>query len=99
MERMHHVGEKLKDKERAIVVQFSFYKDQINIIRNCKTLKGTKISIFEDFSPETVQIHKEKWKEVLVANRKQSKISYLHIEVLFAWKGKYQHNRLSDFLS
>ena len=88
IERMHHVGEKLKDKERAIVVQFSFYKDQINIIRNCKTLKGTKISIFEDFSPETVQIHKEKWKEVLVANRKQSKISYLQYRSVICMEGK-----------
>ena len=88
IERVHHVGEKLKDKERGIVVQFSFYKDQINIIRNCKTLKGTKISIFEGFSPETVQIHKEKWKEVLVANRKQSKISYLQYRSVICMEGK-----------
>ena len=73
IERTHRVGEKSSDKERAIVVQFSFYKDKINILRNCKKLKGTKISIFEDFSQETMQICKEKLKEVL-ANRKQSKI-------------------------
>ena len=73
IERTHRVGEKSSDKERAIVVQFSFYKDKINILRNCKKLKGTKNSIFEDFSQETMQICKEKWKEVL-ANRNQSKI-------------------------
>ena len=76
IKRAHRVGEKSNDKERAIVVQFSFYKDKINILRNCKKLKGTKISIFEDFSQETMQIRKEKTKEVL-ANRKQGKISYL----------------------
>ena len=74
IERAHHIGEKLNEKERAIVVQFSFYKDKINILRNRKKLNGTKISIFEDFSQETIQICKEKWEEVL-ANRKQGKNS------------------------
>ena len=73
IETAHRVGEKLNDKERAIVVQFLFYKDKTNILRNCKKLKGTKFSIFEDFSKETMQIRKEKWKKVL-ANRKQGKI-------------------------
>ena len=76
IERAHCVGENSNDKERAIVVQFSFYKEKINILRNYKKLKGTKISIFEDFSQEAMQIRKEKWKEVL-ANRKQGKILYL----------------------
>ena len=49
IERAHRVGEKSNDKERAIVVQFSFYKDKINILRNCKKLNGTKISIFGVF--------------------------------------------------
>ena len=50
IERAHRVGEKFNDKDRAIVVQFSFYKDKIDILRNCKKLKGTKISKFKDFS-------------------------------------------------
>ena len=43
------------------LVQFSFYKDKVSILRNFKMLNWTKISMFEDFSQET--------KEVL-ANRK-----------------------------
>ena len=35
-ERAHRVGEKSNDKGRAIVVQFLFYKDKINILGNCK---------------------------------------------------------------
>ena len=57
-ERAHRVGEKLNDKERTKVVQFSFYKDKMNILRNCKKLKGTKIPIFEDFPQETMHIRK-----------------------------------------
>ena len=71
IERAHRVGEKSSNKERAIVVQFSLCKDKINILRNYTgtKLKGTKNSIFEDFPQETMQIRKEKWKEVL-ANKK-----------------------------
>ena len=87
IERAHRVGEKSKDKERAIAVQFSFYKDKINILRNCEKLKGTKISIFEDFSQETMQIRKEKWKEVL-ANRKQGKILYLQYGSVICKEGR-----------
>ena len=53
-------------------------------------LKETKISIFEYSFLETVQICKEKRKEVL-ANRTQIEISYL--------QGEQQHNQLFDFLS
>ena len=34
IEKAHHVGEKPNDKERLILVQFWFYKDKINIVRN-----------------------------------------------------------------
>ena len=87
IERAHRVGEKSNDKERAIVVQFSFYKKKINILRNCKKLKRTKISILEDFPQETMQIRKEKWKEVL-ANRKQGKISYLQYSSVLCKEGR-----------
>ena len=86
IERAHRVGEKSNDKERAIVVQFSFYKDKINILRTCKKSKGTKFSISEDFSQETMQIRKEKWKEVL-ANRKQGKISHLQYRSVICKEG------------
>ena len=39
IERAHRVGEKSNSKERAIVVQFSFYKDKTNFFRNCKKLE------------------------------------------------------------
>ena len=55
IERTHCVGEKPDDK-----IQFSFYKDEINSLKNCKKLKETKISIFEDFSQDTMQIRKGK---------------------------------------
>ena len=87
IERAHGIGEKSNDKERVIVVQSSFYKDKINILRNCKKLKGTKISISENFSKETMQIPKEKWKEVL-AKRKQDEILYLQYRSVICKEGR-----------
>ena len=65
IERAHRVGERKAGQERHIVSQFNSYKLKLDILRNCKKLKGTNISVFEDFSKETASIKKEKWKEVL----------------------------------
>ena len=54
IEKGHRVGEKSNGKERTIVVQFLFYKDKTNILRNCKKLEGTKTSIFKMFSQEVI---------------------------------------------
>ena len=87
IKRAYRASKKSNDKERAMVVQFLFYNDKVNILRNCKKLKGTKISIFEDFSQEAMHIRKEKWKEVL-ANRKGGKILYLQYRSVIFKEGQ-----------
>ena len=81
IERAHRVGEKKTGQERQIVVQFNSYKNKLDILRNCKKLKDTNFSIFDDFSKETARIRKEKWKEVL-KNRKDGKISHLQYKTV-----------------
>ena len=49
----------------------------MNILKNCRKLKNTKFTIFQDGSRETAAIHKEKRKEVL-ANREKGMISHLN---------------------
>ena len=44
----------LEKNRTVIAVQFSLCKGKINILRNCYKLKGAKISIFEDFSQDTM---------------------------------------------
>ena len=63
IERAHRVGEKKNGQERQIVVQFNSYKHKLDILRNCKKLKGTNFSVFEDFSKETAIIRKENGKK------------------------------------
>ena len=64
IERAHRVGEKKCGQERQIVVQFNSYKNKLDILRNCKKMKGTNFSVFENFSKGTASIRKEKLKEV-----------------------------------
>ena len=61
IERAHRTRKKNKNRWRPIVAQFPFYKDKMNILKNCKMLKNTRFSIFEDFCRETAVIRKEKW--------------------------------------
>ena len=41
IERSHQTGKKSKNKSRPIVAQFSFYKDKMNILKNCKKVEKT----------------------------------------------------------
>ena len=81
IERAHRVGEKKNGQERQTLVQFNSHKNTLDILRNCKKLKDTNFSLFEDFSKETASIRKETWKEVL-KNRKDGKISYLQYKTV-----------------
>ena len=81
IERAHGVGKKKRGQERQIAFQFKTYKNNLDISRNCKKLKGTNFSIFEYFSKESASIRMEKWKEVL-KNRKDGNISYLQYKTV-----------------
>ena len=53
----------------------------LDILRNCKKLKGTNFLAFEDFSKETASIRKKKWKEA-AKNQKGGQISYLQYKTI-----------------
>ena len=42
IERAHRTRKKNKIRQRPIVAQFSFYKDKMNIFKNCKNFKNEK---------------------------------------------------------
>ena len=69
IERAHQECEKKTGQEKQIFVQFNSYKKKLDILRNCKKLKGTNFSVFDNFSKETASIRKEKWKVVLKIKR------------------------------
>ena len=69
IERAHQECEKKTGQKKQIVDQFNSYKRKLDILRNCKKLKGTNFLVFDDFSKETASIRKEKWKVVLKIKR------------------------------
>ena len=64
VERAHRAGNREKNNKRTIVLKFASFKDKLKIISEARKLKGTNININEDYSKETLEIRKEKWKEV-----------------------------------
>ena len=65
IERAHQECEKKTGQKKQIVDQFNSYKKKLDILRNCKKLKVTNFSVFDDFSKETASIRKDERKEVL----------------------------------
>lgn len=46
---------------RPIIMRFYDYKEKIEVIKNCKKLKGTKISVSDDFSTPTLAKRQKLW--------------------------------------
>lgn len=53
-------GNKSTRKPRTIVVRFKSFREKTRILQNCRKLKRMQISIYDDYSKETVAIKKKK---------------------------------------
>ena len=88
VERAHRVGNKGKTDKRTIVLKLASFKDKLKIISEARKLKGTNISINEDYSKETLEIRKEKWKEVKELRKNGTYAILVYDKVVI--KGKYR---------
>ena len=88
LERAHRVGNKGKNNKRTIVLKLASFKDKLKIISEARKLKGTNISINEDYSKETLEIRKEKWKEVKELRKNGTYVILVYDKVVI--KGKYR---------
>ena len=61
IDRAHRLGRKKEDsvRPRPIIVRFSFFKDKELIIKNGRLFKGCQVTVSEDFSKITLDIHKQ----------------------------------------
>ena len=73
IDRAHRLGRKQPEsnKMRPIIVKFSYYKHKEFIIQNASKFRNSPINVSEDFSKETLQIHKQ-----LIGFGKHAKSSY-----------------------
>ena len=88
VERVHRVGNKEKNNKRTIVVKLASFQDKLKIISEARKLKGTNISINEDYFKET-EIRKEKWKEVEELRKNGTYAILVYDKVIT--KGKYRN--------
>ena len=88
VERAHRVGNKEKNNKRTIVVKVASFKDKLKINSEAWKLKGTIISINEDYSKEMLEIKKEKWKEAKELRNNDTYAILLYAKVVT--KGKYR---------
>lgn len=65
MERIHRIGRPGKNKIGPVIVRLYNYNEKISLFKNCAKLKGTGISISDDYSHETLQIRKRLWQSGL----------------------------------
>ena len=86
--RAHRVGNKEKNNKRTIVLKLGSCKDKLKLISAARKLKGTNISINEDYSKETLEIRKEKWKEVKELRENGTYAILVYGKVVI--KGKYR---------
>ena len=88
VEKAHRVDNKGKNNKRTIVLKLASFKDKLKIISEARKLKGTNISINEDYSKETLEIRKEKWKEVKELRKNGTYAILVYDKVVI--KGKYR---------
>ena len=73
IDRAHRLGRKKPDlhKPRPIIVKFSYYKHKEYIIKHASQFRNIPINVSEDFSKETLDIHRK-----LISHGKHAKNSY-----------------------
>lgn len=62
IERAHRIGKFIPGKNRPVIANFASYKEKQDLLMSAKNLKGTDISLSEDFSPQRRTIRRRLWK-------------------------------------
>ena len=99
IERAHRTKsspESRRSKPRSIFCKFHNYKDKVKVLQNAKNLKGTNISINEDFSQETLAYRKELWKEMNQL-RSEGKITYLNYRTSVCRERNDSYNNIISY--
>lgn len=81
IERAHRIGKPKNNKSRTIIAKFLNYKDRERILKSRRQLKGTSITIREDYSDMVAEKRKNLVPQMLEA-RRNGKIAYLRHDKL-----------------
>lgn len=90
VERMHRIGLKKAGRQRPIIVRFYDFAEKMTVLHNCSKLKGSEISISEDFSARIRDVHRKLWKASADNRSNGKKVALLYDRIkiddnLCAW--------------
>lgn len=91
IERAHRLGKFNADKQRPIIVKFRSDKDKQKVLLAAKKLKGTRISISEDFS-EPLRKKRRLLLEYAKEHQSEADKGYVKRDVLYLHKMKYVYD-------
>lgn len=61
IERIHRLGKPAANKTRPIILKLHDFRDKTRVFKNCHKLKGTDLSVSEDFSVRVRDIRRNLW--------------------------------------
>lgn len=61
IERIHRIGNRADARHRPVILKLYNFQEKIAVLRSCAKLKGSDVSVGEDFSIATRLIRKKLW--------------------------------------
>lgn len=87
IERCHRLGRKQQSKSRPVILKILDYREIVSILKSVHELKGTDITLSEDFSKKLREIRQELWKSAAEekANGAKVKLIYDNLSINNTW--------------
>lgn len=75
VERLHRLGAKRGDKPRPVILNFYDYNEKMLVLKNCPKLKGSPISIGQDYCRATLDVRSKLWNQAKEYKSQGRKVS------------------------
>ncbi|KAH9378823.1 hypothetical protein HPB48_010825 [Haemaphysalis longicornis] len=90
VERIHRVGNPRSERPRPIVLRLLDFSEKSKILSCCNKLKGTEISISEDFSKRVRDVRSQLWRSAADEKAQGAKVSLVFDKLkvdgkMFVW--------------
>ncbi|CAN7979660.1 unnamed protein product, partial [Ixodes pacificus] len=90
IERIHRIGRKIGNRPRPVILSVNDFNEKMRVLRNCFKLKGSVISISEDFSHNVRAIRKNLWQSAAVNKANGDKVTLIFDKLkinndLYSW--------------
>lgn len=93
VDRIHRLGKRKPNSSRPVIMNFYDHREKEHVLKNCGKLKGTTISVSNDYAKETVYARKMLWQSCETERAKGAKVKLIHDKLkvngaLYQWDQK-----------